>query len=106
MAGVPVFCREAPTDITLRNFVDVVGSPLEGVVAVQEGSTPGHAGAPLSALQAYYTRVSERRGWNTEGPAECMLLLTEEVGELARAIRGSLGPFDTRVASARAQLTN
>jgi NTP pyrophosphatase (non-canonical NTP hydrolase) len=90
MAGVPVFCREAPSDVTLRHFVTVVESP-EVAASESRARSPQSAGAPLAALQAYYGRVASRRGWGTEGPAECMLLLTEEIGELARAVRQMMG---------------
>jgi NTP pyrophosphatase (non-canonical NTP hydrolase) len=90
MAGAPVYCREAPRDVTLCSFVSVVGSLAEAVAAVREGPQ-GQAGAPLAALQAYYSRMAVRRGWSHEGLADCMLLLTEEVGELARAVRSTIG---------------
>lgn len=90
MAGVPVFAREAPTDATLANFVRVVTSIADAVVSVQDG-LPESAGAPLEPLQRYYARAAARRGWDEEGPAESMLLLTEEVGELSRAVRTSIG---------------
>jgi NTP pyrophosphatase (non-canonical NTP hydrolase) len=48
-------------------------------------------GEPLNALQTYYGRAAAARGWKSESPAECMLLLTEEVGELARSIRRFAG---------------
>lgn len=41
----------------------------------------------LAALQAYYKIVSAEKGWDKEDPKDIMLLLTEEVGELARAVR-------------------
>jgi NTP pyrophosphatase (non-canonical NTP hydrolase) len=90
MAGVPVFCREAPDDVTLRTFVRVVPSPVDALEQIEHGQV-SNAGAPLAALQSYYGRAAGRRGWNSEGPIECMLLLTEEVGELARAIRRGAG---------------
>jgi NTP pyrophosphatase (non-canonical NTP hydrolase) len=44
-------------------------------------------GAGLASLQSYYKRTAARRGWDGESPRDTMLLLTEELGELARAVR-------------------
>lgn len=41
----------------------------------------------LSALQAYQTEVCRQRGWDQASDLEVFLLFTEEVGELAKAIR-------------------
>lgn len=45
----------------------------------------------LATLQSYYARAAAMRGYGSESPRDCLLLLTEEVGELARAIRKSAG---------------
>lgn len=82
--GVPAFAAEEPSDVTLREFVHVVPSPSAVVQALT--AAPGRG---LSGLQRYYHRVSERRGWASESPQDTLLLLTEELGELARAVRKS-----------------
>jgi NTP pyrophosphatase (non-canonical NTP hydrolase) len=41
----------------------------------------------LSALQAYQAAVCRERGWDQASDLEVFLLFTEEVGELAKAIR-------------------
>ena len=41
----------------------------------------------LAAFQYYYRRVAIQRGYKSEGPKDCLLLMVEEVGELAREIR-------------------
>lgn len=41
----------------------------------------------LTRLQRYYARMAEVRGYGTDDPLEGLLLLTEEVGELAHGIR-------------------
>ena len=43
----------------------------------------------LIDIQKYVNDVMELRGFNRQGPQEKMLLLTEEIGELAKAIRKS-----------------
>jgi len=82
--GVPVFAAEEPSDVTLREFVLVVPSPA--AVAHALTVAPGRG---LSGLQRYYHRVSKRRGWANESAQDTLLLLTEELGELARAVRKS-----------------
>ncbi len=41
----------------------------------------------LPELQAYVARTCRERGWDRADDLETMLLLVEEVGELARALR-------------------
>lgn len=45
------------------------------------------SGEGLKALQNYYARAAKRRGWDQETAKDTLLLLTEELGELARAVR-------------------
>lgn len=102
-AGVPVFSSEPPDDTTAAQFVQVVGSPAGAVTAVEEGYV-ANPGAPLAALQAYYARQATARGWDDESPRDCVLLLTEELGEVARAVRKISGlKRDKRSISAAAE---
>lgn len=88
--GVPVFCREAPVDVTLRHFAEVVDGPVAALERV--GGLGTHTPSrPLDLLQDYYQRVAEERGYSHESPQDTMLLLTEEIGELARAVRHRVG---------------
>ncbi len=43
--------------------------------------------ADLPTLQAYMQAVCEARGWDSDSPERKFLLFTEEIGELAKAIR-------------------
>src|ERR1700744_3609242 len=45
----------------------------------------------LQVLQQYIWRMNHERGFYTEDAAKKMLLLTEEVGELAKAVRQEAG---------------
>ena len=45
----------------------------------------------LQALQAYVWDMNKERGFDLKDPAKKMLLLTEEVGELAKAVRKVAG---------------
>ena len=48
-------------------------------------------GDSLSELQKYIWHINLERGFNTEDPAKKMVMLMEEVGELAKAIRQQIG---------------
>lgn len=83
--SVPIYAVHAPQDVALSQFVTVVGTPAEAVELARASiRTPA---GPLRDLQDYYGRMATLRGFNDESPQDTMLLLTEEVGELARAIR-------------------
>ncbi len=88
--GLPVYSDEQPKDVALRGFVQSVSGPAAALAdASRPRAKPPSSG--LHALQQYYSRVAVERGYDSEDVRDCMLLLTEEVGELARAIRKSLG---------------
>jgi NTP pyrophosphatase (non-canonical NTP hydrolase) len=89
-AGVPVYAGTPIIDVGLREFVTVVASPHDAVIHCKT-MVIHKPGEPLKALQTYYLRAALARGWDTEGATECMLLLTEEVGELARSVRRYAG---------------
>lgn len=84
--GVPVFTDAAVDDVTLGEYLQVVDGPLDVPEVLQ--SSPGDG---LAGLQRYYRRVSGRRGWSGESAQETLLLMTEEMGELARAVRKRVG---------------
>ncbi len=89
-AGVPVWATEMLQDVALGQFVRVASSLAAAVHEVRAAGlrTPAE---PLRDLQTYYERVAASRGFDSESPQDAMLLLTEEVGELARAIRKTVG---------------
>jgi NTP pyrophosphatase (non-canonical NTP hydrolase) len=89
-AGVPVYSSTEIVDVGLRDFVTIVRSPYDAVVH-RKTMVIHRPGEPLKALQSYYSRAASSRGWGSEDAAQCMLLLTEEVGELARSIRRYAG---------------
>ena len=53
--------------------------------------------ATLPALQKYVKEVCEHRGWDSATDLETFLLFTEEVGELAKAIRKERQLFAEKV---------
>lgn len=84
--GIPIYTDETPSDPLIGKMItDVVKSPDDVQERVHK---PGHG---INGLQSYYARVSKRRGWAEESARDTMLLLTEEIGELARAIRKDEG---------------
>lgn len=50
----------------------------------------------LSDLQRYIDEVCKERGWTKDNYAEKFLLFTEEVGELAKAIRKRQGLYQEK----------
>ncbi|MGH9793386.1 MAG: MazG nucleotide pyrophosphohydrolase domain-containing protein [Candidatus Acidiferrales bacterium] len=84
--GIPVFARNPLQDPILQSFVKLVKSPDEVVNRLVSGGyfipSPG-----VSAFQNYYRRIAAHRGYEKEDAKDCLVLLFEEVGELARAIR-------------------
>lgn len=83
--GIPVLCSTPPADPILASRVVVVSAP-ELVSSEVLGECSG-LGQGLDRLQRYYGTVARRRGWADESARDTLLLLTEELGELARAVR-------------------
>lgn len=52
-----------------------------------------HKSASLADYQSYIKIICEEKGWNKRSDIEKMLFLTEEVGELAKAVRKEHGGF-------------
>jgi NTP pyrophosphatase (non-canonical NTP hydrolase) len=88
--GIQVFARERPGDPMLGTFVQVVDDVHTASQVVAESGLMVPA-RPLDALQTYYDRIAHERGYASESLQDSMLLLTEEVGELARAVRKRVG---------------
>ncbi len=86
--GIPVLTNVELQNETLKTIVNRVSGLDEIPLAV---SLLNNGGSGLSGLQEYYRRISARRNWDGETPKDILLLITEEIGELARAIRKSEG---------------
>jgi NTP pyrophosphatase (non-canonical NTP hydrolase) len=90
--SVPVFSLEPPTEPVLAMFVRTERR-IAKVKRVLGDSTvleiPRRA--DLAMLQAYIRKVVHLRGFDNESVRDVMLLLVEEVGELAKAIRREIG---------------
>ena len=85
--GIPVYARNQLSDPVLRPFVHVVPSPRNVVSDIKLHRLPIPQPA-LQAFQSYYRRVAGQRGYDNETAQNCLLLMVEEIGELAKAIRG------------------
>lgn len=83
--GIPVFCATLPSDRVLAAGVRQVDDPAQVQPDLLEET--GLPGRGIDRLQRYYRRAAQRRGWANESARDTVLLLTEELGELARAVR-------------------
>lgn len=84
--GIPVFCRNEISDSTLSSFIHRAESAAEVVDLTKNHNLPTPAPS-VRAFQHYYKRVASQRGYEKENARDCLLLMVEEVGELARALR-------------------
>jgi NTP pyrophosphatase (non-canonical NTP hydrolase) len=93
--GKAVYAKEACKDIALSCFIGQVASPEEvkaSLLSKANDATPRLAPqSSLSALQAYVRRVVEERGFDDETARDKVLLMLEEFGELAKALRKYVG---------------
>jgi NTP pyrophosphatase (non-canonical NTP hydrolase) len=88
--GLPVFASSQFAGTALPAFVSLAQSPAHACEQVRLSPRAVPAAA-LALLQGYYRRTAVERGYSSEDARDCILLLTEEVGELARAVRKRVG---------------
>ncbi|MCD6500485.1 hypothetical protein J7K42_00505 [bacterium] len=91
--GKPVFCKELVDDSTLKFFCGTVATP-EQVKKALESRSPLESineRSSVAVLQHYIHEMVIRRGFDKETPQDVLLLLVEEIGELAKALRKYLG---------------
>jgi NTP pyrophosphatase (non-canonical NTP hydrolase) len=58
----------------------------------------------LRELQRYVNEICQERGWTKDNYSEKFLLFTEEVGELAKAIRKAQGLYKEQAKQTRFEL--
>jgi NTP pyrophosphatase (non-canonical NTP hydrolase) len=85
--GIPIFSDTAPLEAMYTPWITIVDSP-DKIELRQELRAPGNG---IRSLQNYYERIARRRGWADESAQDTLLLMTEEMGELARAVRKAAG---------------
>jgi NTP pyrophosphatase (non-canonical NTP hydrolase)/nucleoside 2-deoxyribosyltransferase len=91
--GRPIWACRTPKDPTLRAMICGVASAKDILKQVtQYGEQLSiHPRMSLRELQDYVSRVVGERGFDYEDAKDILLLLLEEVGELARAVRKRIG---------------
>ncbi len=90
--GVPVWSSERLAQVPHRDLVHVASvSQVIGELrkAVHLDRDPASDG--LRNLQKYYEQAAAKRGFEEETPEHVLMLLVEEVGELAKALRSRIG---------------
>jgi NTP pyrophosphatase (non-canonical NTP hydrolase) len=87
--GLRVFSAELPADVALADLVLQCDSPRVAVASLKRDLRDAPSQA-LLALQSYYARAAEERGWSGETTALALELLKGEIAELETALkRGS-----------------
>lgn len=89
--GKPIYAMEESEDFTLKLFCGKVATPAE----IKEDLIQRECGlinticyrSSLAHLQKYIHKGVVQRGFDKETPRDIMLLMVEEVGELAKAVR-------------------
>ena len=85
-SGIPVYTDTILKDLTIKNFVEVVKSPATVYDAFKNHRVLPPSPA-IKSFQYYYRRAAVQRGFAKENAKDCLLLMVEEIGELARALR-------------------
>jgi NTP pyrophosphatase (non-canonical NTP hydrolase) len=90
--GIPVFCLAPPNESVICMFVKVeadVRRVRESLADPKAESIPKRA--DLLTLQSYIRTTVHLRGFEKETLRDVVLLLVEEIGELARSVRKRTG---------------
>lgn len=99
--GIPVYASAPPSDLVISSFIKH-GTSLAEIKKRTEEKKRRHIklqlkdSPSLTDLQEYTSWMVKNRGFSEEGLTEVTLLLVEEVGELAKAIRFDQGLKVTR----------
>jgi NTP pyrophosphatase (non-canonical NTP hydrolase) len=88
--GIPVYSTANVTDPILATFVERAESAAKVVDDVRQ-SLRVVPSPVIQAFQKYYKRAAIQRGYAGESARDTLVLMVEEVGELARAIRKTEG---------------
>ncbi len=91
--GKPIFCKELVADSTLKLFCGIVATPEQVKDALLNRSPLESINecSSVAILQRYIHEMVVRRGFDKESPRDVLLLMVEEVGELAKALRKYIG---------------
>jgi len=93
--GKPIYVNEVCEDATLRYFASKTAKPEEiRVQLIDKQDNLADILSPqlsLVALQSYVQKIIDKRGFGEETPRDKVLLMLEEFGELAKALRKYVG---------------
>lgn len=93
--GKPIYTKEQSEDFTLKLFSGEVATPIEvkeKLLNIKNNLIETiNNRSSVKLLQEYIHNVVVQRGFDDEAPADIMLLMVEEVGELAKALRKYIG---------------
>lgn len=93
--GKPIYTKEQSEDFTLKLFLGKIATPNEIQKELSENQhnliETINNRSSVKNLQHYIHDVVVQRGFDNEAPTDIMLLMVEEVGELAKALRKYVG---------------
>ncbi|PIU98372.1 hypothetical protein COS61_01755 [Candidatus Wolfebacteria bacterium CG03_land_8_20_14_0_80_40_12] len=93
--GKPIYTKEQSEDFTLKLFSGEVATPIEVKEKLLNNKNNFietiNNRSSVKKLQEYIHNVVVQRGFDDEAPSDIMLLMVEEVGELAKALRKYIG---------------
>lgn len=89
--GIPIFSFESPKENVFSSFIKSQLS-VEQIIDVVSRTDPSLKQlSSISDMQKYVQKMVYARGFQNETLEQVMLLLTEEIGELAKAVRTATG---------------
>lgn len=91
--AIPIFCLESPKEYILSQFINEVQPSIQRIVEQSfiQVLPEIPKGSDLSSLQNYIRKMIRLRNFEEESILDAVLLLVEEVGELAKAVRHKVG---------------
>ncbi|MBZ1356483.1 MAG: hypothetical protein KY054_01770 [Candidatus Nealsonbacteria bacterium] len=93
--GKPIYTKEQSEDFTLKLFSGKVATPIEVKKELLNKKSylinTINNRSSVKSLQEYIHNVIVQRGFDEETPTDIMLLMVEEIGELAKALRKYVG---------------
>ncbi|PID87666.1 hypothetical protein CSB07_00240 [Candidatus Gracilibacteria bacterium] len=93
--GKPIYSKEYSEDFTLKFFSGKVATPSDVKKELVNNRdyllNTINDRSSVKKLQEYVHNVVVQRGFDKETPTDIMLLMVEEVGELAKALRKYVG---------------
>ena len=92
MLKKPVYCLEQPAESLFSAFITVAtGNELKDLLLEKKKNPQLTPQASLQEIQQHMHEMTKKRGFEDETASDTMLLMVEEVGELAKALRKQQG---------------